>query len=157
MRIHPRGTVMRVWEPTKKACCPAGSPQLWKVQATDSPFSRLGFTREQGAVSGRGLVRKTARPPLSGEKSSPEFSGRGSFSGFYHQILMVWNEVDATLQGLTICLQLLDTKTYPFLSVTAWTRISSFITVKGLSSVQPNSSFSLASTHSSLRSHWSSF
>lgn len=28
----------------EKACCPGGSPQLWKAQGTDSPFSRLGFS-----------------------------------------------------------------------------------------------------------------
>lgn len=138
-----------------KACCPAGSLQLGRARAADSP-SAGSASPGAGAVWGPGCVRKTARPSLSGEKSSPEFSGRVSFFGFYHRILMVWNEVDPALRGLTFCLQLLGTKTYPFLSFTVWTRISSFVTVKGLSGVQPNASFSLASTPSLLQSRWSS-
>lgn len=133
-----------------------GLPAALKGARYWQSFQQARLHREQGAVWGLGCVRKTAHPSLSGEKSSPEFSGRVSFFGFYHQILMVWNEVDTALRSLTFCLQLLSTKTYPFLSFTVWTRISSFITVKGLSGVQPNSSFSLASTHLLLQSHWSS-
>lgn len=123
MRVRPRGTLSRAWE-RSEGLLPRGLPAARKGACCRQPLSRLGFTGTGCCLRTR-VRPETARPSLSGEKSSPEFSGRVSFFGFYHWILMVWNEVDPALQGLTFCLQLLGTKTYPFLSFTVWTRISS--------------------------------